>query len=126
MKRLWLGICVLALLLASGFAVTCFMERCHDPISRELAQAARAALAEDWDGALTAESAARAQWGRCRDFTAAFCDHSVLEEMDGLFAQAEVYAAGRDPLSFAATCAYLSSLADAVARSHLPNWQNLL
>lgn len=126
MKRFWIGICVLALLLASGFAVTGFMERCHDPISRELEQAAQAALAGDWTAALAAAAAAREHWERCRDFTAAFCDHSVLEEMDGLFAQTEVYAAGRDALSFAATCAYLSRLADAVAQSHLPKWQNLL
>ena len=126
MKRLWIGICVLSVLLAAGFTVTHFMERCHTPISQNMATAAQAALAGDWAMAVQSAEDAKAQWQRCRDFTAAFSDHSVLEEMEGLFAHAEVYANGKDALSFAATCAYLSRLAEAVAQSHLPKWQNLL
>lgn len=126
MKRFWIGICVLAVLLAAGIAVTYVMERCHEPISRELDAASQAVLAGDWNRAVGSAEAAFEKWQRCRDFTAAFADHSVLEEVECLFAQIQVFAAGRDTLSFAAACAHLSRLTDAVAQSHLPKWQNLL
>ncbi len=126
MKRLWIGLCVLALLLAAGLGVTYFMEQAHRPISQHLAQASQTALAGDWAQALALSDQARAQWESCCDFTAAFVDHSVLETADSLFAEIQVYAAAEDPMSFAATCAHLSRLISAIAESHLPKWQNLL
>lgn len=126
MKRFWIGICVLAVLLALGSGVTYFMETAHRPISHDLIQAAEAALAGDWDQALALSQNARQQWDICSDFTAAFADHSVLEEADALFAEIGVYAAAEDPVSFAAVCAQLSQLTKAIAESHWPKWQNLL
>ena len=126
MKRIWIGITVLAVLLASGCAVTYFMERCHRPISEHLAQAAEAALAEDWPRAEELANQAQEKWQRCRDFTAAFADHSVLDEAESLLGEIAVYAAARESLSFAATCSHLSRLAEAIAQSHSPLWQNLL
>lgn len=126
MKRFWIGITVLAVLLASGSAVSFFMERYHRPISHELAQAAQAAAGGRLERAAALAKNAHTRWLRCRDFTAAFADHTVLEEMDALFAEIDVYAAARDSISFAAACAHLSELAQAVSESHLPKWQNLL
>lgn len=126
MKRFWIGFTVLTLLLASGFTVAFFMGRCHTPISSELAQAAQAAVAGDLELGTDRAEVAHAQWLRCRDFTAAFADHAVIEEIDTLFAEIRVYAQARDSTSFAAVCGHLSELAKAVAESHHPKWQNLL
>lgn len=126
MKRLWIGLAVLTVLLFSGWAVSHFMERCHEPIYEDLMQAARSAAQGDWHRAEALAASAREQWQQCRDFTAAFADHSVLEEVDSLFAEVDIYIATREHISFAATCAHLAQLAQAIAQSHCPMWQNLL
>lgn len=126
MKRFWIGICVLTLLLILGSGVTYFIENAHRPISQDLSQAAQAALAGDWDQARFLSGQARQQWDACSDFTAAFADHSALEEADALFARIDIYAAVQDPMLFAAACAQLSELTKAIAESHLPKWENFL
>lgn len=126
MKRFWIGVCVLSVLLASGWATTAAISHCHTPISQGLAAASQAALEGDWASAVQHCEDAAQKWQRCRDFTAAFADHSVLDEMESLFAEIQAYQQAGAQLSFAATCAHLSRLADAVAQSHLPKWQNLL
>ena len=126
MKRFWIGISVLAVLLASGWAVAFFMGHCHAPISNELTQAAQTAMDGRLEQAVQLAESAHDKWRLCRDFTAAFADHTVLEEMDSLFAEIGVYAAARDSISFSAACAHLAELAKAVSESHHPKWQNLL
>ncbi len=126
MKRFWIGITVLAVLLAVGLGITLFISDSHEPISLSLAQAAQKAEAADWAQAAALAKQAMAAWMQCRDFTAAFADHTVLEEIDAIFAEIDVYAAMEDRISFAAACAHLSELTKAVAESHLPKWQNLL
>lgn len=126
MKRFWIGVCVLAILLVGGWITTAAIERCHKPISLDLSKASQAALSGDWPLAVQYAEAATEKWERCRDFTAAFTDHGVLEEMESLFAEVAVYRQAESTQSFAAVCAHLSRLADAVSQSHLPIWQNLL
>lgn len=126
MKRFWIGITVLAVLLASGWTVAFFMEHSHTPISSDLAQAAQAAMDGRFEQAMKLVANAHTKWLRCRDFTAALADHDVLEEMDSLFAEIGVYAAAGDEITFSAACAHLSELVRAVAESHHPKWQNLL
>lgn len=126
MKRFWIGVTVLAALLLSGSTVAYFMGHCHSPISKDLSQAARVATEGQLEQAIQLTNKAHSKWLRCRDFTAAFADHDVLEEIDALFAEIHVYAAARDDISFSAACAHLSELAKAVAESHYPKWQNLL
>ena len=126
MKRFWIGLCVLTLLLTLGLGVAAFMEWAHRPISRQLEQASQAALQGDWEAGVRYAGEAQARWDAWGDFTAAFADHTVLEEAEGLFAQIRVYADAGDPVSFAAACAHLSRLTKAIAESHWPKWQNLL
>ena len=96
MKRFWIGISVLAILLASGWVVACFMDRCHAPIGDALVEASQVALEGQLAQASQIAQRAQKQWLHCRDFTAAFADHSVLEEMDALFAEIAVCAAAQD------------------------------
>lgn len=126
MKRFWIGLSVLAVLLATSIGVTVFIQRSHSPIYEDLALAAQAALAGDWNSAPEIAARARQRWDSCNRLTAAFIDHSILEEAEALFAEIDTYAAAQDPVSFAAACAHLSRLAKAIAESHLPIWQNLL
>lgn len=126
MKRFWIGLCVLALLLATGLWSTNRMVQAHAPISDALAQASQAALTGNWKQATVFLDTARRQWENWVDFSAAFTDHSMLENAEGLFAELGVYEKSNNLLPFAAGCVQLSQLIRAIAESHLPNWQNLL
>lgn len=126
MKRLWIGIIVLSVLLSSGIGITMLIFRTHRPIAKTLQQASHAAISGNWEQATMQAQQAHRQWKKCRDLTAALADHSVLEEVDSLFAQVQVYTALRDVYSFGAACAHLSRLTQAIAESQLPKWQNFL
>ena len=44
MKRSWIGFALLLVLLAGGIAATWGMAKCHEPIARDLENAAKTAL----------------------------------------------------------------------------------
>lgn len=126
MKRFWIGICILALLLAGSAAICVGMQRVHAPIAAQLSQAAEAALSGDPESAEALFYRANARWEKYHRFTAAFADHTPMDEMDTLLEEAEVYAAAQEQPHFAAVCAHLSVLAAAIADSHTLSWWNLL
>ncbi len=126
MKRCWFGGALLALLLVCGILVTARMQTVHETVASQLQAAANEALAENWDGADQALQSARNAWQAKWRFSAAFADHEPMEEIDSIFAQAEVYRTSRDPVSLAAVCAQLSRLVEAMGEAHAFTWWNLL
>lgn len=126
MKRCWFGGALLILLLAAGLAVTISMARCHEPIARELDQAAQYALESDWEQALRCADRAAQRWEAHRKFSAAFSDHAPMEEIDRLFAELEIWRNAQDPQHFAAASAQLSQAARAMADAHAVDWWNVL
>lgn len=126
MNRLFVGLLILAVLLVSSLSVCIAMERVHRPIADALALAAQHALDGNAQAALAQAQIARARWEKYHRFTAAFADHSPMDEMDGLLAELRVYAQTSETTHFAATCAHLQFMATAMAESHLLSWWNLL
>ena len=126
MKRSWIGLILLLVLLAGGIAATWAMGQCHTPISRDLANAALAAVEGNWERGESLLLSARTAWGRSRHLTACFADHTPMEEIDALFAQVEVYAAVREETDFAAGCAALAGKVKAMGQAHGASWWNLL
>lgn len=126
MNRLWIGILVLAVLLALGGAVSWAMDAIHTPMAENLQQAAEAAMAEDWGTALRCAEKARVSWKDRQRFIAAFADHTPMDELEGLFAELEIYARAREQEHFSATCTHLAQLVQAMAESHSPTWWNFL
>ena len=126
MRRPYLGIAILLLLLAVSSGIWWGVERVHNNISQYLTQAQRAAEAEDWEKAGEYALYAKAEWERHFHFTAAFADHTPMDEMDGLFAELEVYVQNRESPHFEATCARLILLTQAMADSHSIAWWNVL
>ncbi len=126
MKRCWFGAALLLVLLAGGIWAGKRMQRIHSDISDNLKQAANAALQEDWARADTALSAARRAWKENWRISATFADHEPMEEIDSIFAQAEVYQVKRDSQTLAAACAHLSRLVDAMGEAHECSWWNIL
>lgn len=124
MKRLILGTGLLLALFAGSLAVWWGMEAKHRPVAERLTLAA--VLSASGDGTAARETAfqARTQWQENWHFTAAFADHTPMEEIDDLFRALDAY----DPVSdeFAACCLQLSQRTQAMAEAHKLNWWSLL
>lgn len=126
MKRLWIGIVILATLLSLGIGTSVFAIRTHERISRSLEQASEAALRGNWEKAKTLSLEAKEKWESCRKGIAAIADHEPMEEINDLFSQMEVYLLTRQQISFSACCASLSILTNAMGEAHAINWWSLL
>ena len=126
MKRGWIGLGLLGVLLTAGLLVTGFMGRVHREVSQELEEAARAAGAGNWAEAAEDTRDAYNDWQEHWHFSAAFADHEPMEEIDALFAQLEAYRKTRDAVAFAAVCRQLAKQVEAMGDAHQLNWWNLL
>lgn len=125
MKKAWIGVGVLLVLLVSGIVTMVIMDRIHSSLARDLLQAA-ALAEEDWGQAKALADSARADWERYEHLTAALADHEPLEEMDALFLQLQVCMRQDKQLAFSLTCARLAGIARRLSESHCPSWWNLL
>lgn len=126
MKRLWIGVIILILLLAGGIGTTVFAVRTQEHISQELAQASEAALRGEWEEACTLSLNAKKQWESLRHGTAAIADHEPMEEIDDLFSQMQIFLLTQQQIPFATCCASLSVLTNAIGEAHAINWWSLL
>ena len=126
MKRFWLGVGILAVLLAAGISLTVGIAGVHNKLSKDLDGASEAVQRGDWDTAIHLAESAKAQWNRCRRFVASFVDHEPLEQMDSLFSELEIYRQQQLPTDYAAVCTHLSHLSEAIGESHALTWWNLL
>lgn len=125
MKRLWIGIGLLAAMLVSGILIPEIMESCHSPIVEDLQRAAELAMDSEWERAEFLAHRAEEKWEEKRPVTAVFTDHEPMDDIDGMFDQVEIYAEARDAVSFGSTCAYLASRLDALGDYHDLSFPNL-
>lgn len=126
MKRLWLGVAILAILLGIGIATTVFARQTHGNISQTLDLATNAALRGKWQEAKALSAEAKSTWESTRKITASLADHEPMEEIDDLFSQMEIYMVTRQQIPFAACCASLAVLTDAIGEAQAINWWSLL
>lgn len=126
MKRLYIGICVLFLLLALGLLTSFSINRMYDPIVQLLEDASQAALREDLSAATEKAEKAKSLWDQCKQATATVADHTPMEEIDHLFAEAKIYAQSEELPHFAACCAQLAAMVRDMGDAHKPNLWNLL
>lgn len=126
MKRIWIGIGLLAALLLAGIWVADAMEDSHEPGAADLRRASQLALEEDWATAEALTKRARDTWEKRWRVTASFADHEPMDEIDGMFAELKVYASAKDEIAYSGTCAHLAELMDAMGKAHSFNWWNLL
>ncbi len=126
MKRLWLGIALLLILLLLGIFLQLGMNAIYEPVSTALEQASQAALAENWQEALPLAQSAFRQWSRYQKLTASAADHTPMDEVEMLFAELRTYAKAREGAHFAACCAQLAQMAQSISQAHYFSWWNLL
>lgn len=125
-RRFYLGVGVLVLFLILGLASLFFLSHVHAPISEQLALAQQASLSGDLTEGADLARQAKAIWKNYWFATAAFADHTPMDEIDGLFGELEVYAQAKENVHFAACCANLAQKVQAITDAHSPAWWNLL
>ena len=126
MKRIWIGIILLALLLGAGFWISGFMKETHLPVAQDVRRAGELALQEQWGPAQAYAKRGQALWKKKWPMIAAIADHEPMDEIDALFAQLNIYAEVKEEIAYSAVCAHLSSLLEALGQSHNCNWWNLM
>ena len=125
-KHFYFGVGILLVFLVLGIVVAFCMDAVCDPISLQLEEASREAMAGDLDAGIRLAKTAKERWSEAWNRIATVADHSPMDEIDGLFAEMEVYAQAEDGAHFSACCAQLSELVEAVADAHRLTWPNLL
>lgn len=118
MKRSWIGAGLLLALLITACLSGRAMVRIHEPIARDLAAAGEAALGGNWEQALLLSRQAGDNWEEKEVFRACFADHNPTEEIDGCFAQLEIYGRMKEETAFAAACAETARKVEAIGEAH--------
>lgn len=126
MKRLWLGVFLLVLLLGLGIWTCIAINQTHREISADLSDALSAAQDGNWFRAAELSGKAQAAWDHAWRGTAALSNHEPMEKIDGLFSQLRVYLNDGDMASFCACCALLCVLTEALGEEHVASWWNFL
>ena len=121
-----IGIGLMLILLALSIGATWIMTDWNAPAAQALEQAADHARGGNWETAERVLLDAKEQWENHWHITAVFADHGPMEEIDGLFAQLEVYVQARDPVVFAAACRDLRQRIQDMVEAHRLTWWNLL
>lgn len=125
MKGFWIGLGLLGLLLAAGLWVIKAADDIYEPISRLLEDAAQEGLEGNIAAGSILAQQAHGMWQKHRQTIAAGANHEPMDEIESLFAQTEIYAKSQQTVAFAACCARLSELVEAMGESHRLSWWNV-
>ena len=126
MNRFILGIAILAIFLMLGLGVAWGMDEMHLDVSDNLSLAAEQVIAGDWEKGVDLAKQAKTEWEKNWQKTACVADHAPMDEIDGLFAQLDAFEKPEEAVHYAATCAQLSKLVEAMADAHRLSFWNLL
>ena len=126
MKRFWLGMGLLGLLLGLSLLSAWGMDTLCSPIGQKLNAAAQAAQEANWEQALQQSAAARQRWEGQRKAIASFTLHDPLEEVDALFEALDIFSQQKDAIHFSEYCAQIASLTEAIAEAQSLGWWNIL
>lgn len=126
MKRLWIGIGVLLVLLIFCCVTAWALGSLHQDLADLLDQAALLVQSGQMKDAEQTIAQAQALWEKHHHLAAAFADHEPLEQIDSLFARLKVYCKAEDGTEIAAACVELSSISRDVAESHGLAWWSVL
>lgn len=126
MKRLWIGVILLVVLLGIGLGLlwgSCvfFKDFCND-----LEQADTLALAGNWPAAREKAAKSQALWEQFHDFWSSFTDHEPMEQVENLFSQLDLYGTQQSEVDFSAVCRSLIHIARAIEESHSLRWWSIL
>ena len=125
-RRFLLGLGILLLVLAFAIGAAIGMKAIHAPGEAALNQAAQYALAGDMEQAVALAQSAYDRWQTYQGITAAFSDHTPMDNTEYLFRQMLVYAQLKNAPDFAACCNQLSAMLKATYEAHGFSLKNIL
>ncbi len=125
MKRCWIGLGLLLIVLAAGIGTGVLMDQIHEPVAWKLEQAADYAMVGLWREAEDCSNEAKADWDKWSRMRGSLADHGPVEDAEAIFVQLPVFA-GEEDLHFAALCRELARKVRAVGEAHSFNWWNFL
>lgn len=125
-RRFILGLGILILVLAFAVGVAFGMKAIHAPGEAALEKAAQLALSGNMEQALSLARQAYDRWQQYRSVTAAFADHTPMDDTQRLFHQMLVYAEAEEAPHFAACCSELSAMLRAIYETHTFSVKNIL
>lgn len=126
MKRLWIGVALLVLMLVGGIAMLLLSHNFYTRFSDTLEAAADAALSGNWSDAEKQAREATRQWQRYRRFLASFTDHEPVENVQQLLTRLELFQNAHLTVDFADACKSLAHLSEAIDESHNLKWWSVL
>lgn len=126
MRRLWIGVGLLAVMLAGALLLAEITERSHAPAAKALREASSFAEAGKWQQARGSAGEAQSLWKKKWHLTASFTDHEPMDEIDALFAELQVYGDAGNTLSFRAVCGRLEELLESLSMEHRITLWNFL
>ncbi len=126
MNRLWIGIGLLAVLLAMGVGMLFVSQKFNEEFSESLEQAGQFAMSGNWTAAEKQLAESKEKWQNYQRFWSASTDHAPVEQMQNLFSQLELFQARRLDVEFASACRALVNLAEAIDESHSLRWWSIL
>lgn len=126
MKRFWLGVGLMAALLALGIFETHKVHALTHPVVDMVEKAGEAAAQANWEQAAALLEEAQSLWEKHWGFLSAMHHHGPMEEIDSQFSRAEALLESRSSWEFSANCARLAELIRAMGEGHQLNLQNLL
>lgn len=126
MKRAWFGAGLLIVLLGISLGVAWCMDEIHAPIAADLKRAAECAQLGNWRNAEHFSRRAEEVWNRWEHFRACFADHTPTEEVAAELAAMGIARQEREATEFAASCARVAKMVQAVGDAHALRWWNLL
>ena len=126
MNRLWIGVGLLAVLLAMGVGMLLVSLNFNEGFSESLEQAGQFAMSGNWTAAEKQLAVGKEKWQIYRRFWASSTDHEPVEEVQNLFSQLELFQARRLEVEFASACRALVNLAEAIDESHSLRWWSVL
>ena len=123
MKRVWIGVGLLAVLLTVGFLAG-FAIKGLCPGAERLELAGELALAERWEEAEALLDEVEDDWEDRRWLLTALADHEVIEDMDAALAQLEAMLQTRDAPAFHILSSALAKKLEAVGKANALTGEN--
>lgn len=124
-RRFILGLAILILVLVFAVGAAIGMKAIHAPGEIALQKAAQLALADDLEHAISLAQESYRRWQRFQGITAAFADHTPMDDTERLFQEMLVYAEAEEAPHFAACCAQLSAMLKAIYEAHSFSLKNI-
>ena len=125
-RRFLLGLVLLLLVLSFAIGTAMGMKTIHAPGETALTQAAQLALEGNMEQAVPLAQSAYARWQKYRDITAAFADHTPMDDTERLFQEMLVYAKTEEIPHFVSCCRQLSVMLKATYEAHSFSFRNIL